>query len=354
MNQVVVTITSKDGIVTKKVLSKGKGGIPKLQLPEGATLAVEVIPQIQDQANADSGSAQETGELHQVQLGSDLVIQANGETLFEVSDFYTTPDVSLQSVAWDFEGMNLAQAPAQATTTLEGQAAQSAAQPATTGAAEAASAGAEAAAGAAETGGFVGVGMAPLALGVGAAAVLAGKSSSSSSTTTNTVEGSVVAGPVSGGLSVTAYSAAGTSLGTATVDSDGTFKVDVGSYTGPVYLKVADTNGDAANYTSEASAAATDLNVTLLAVGNVGSGATTLHITPLTTIAARKAGVTDAGALTGTLNATTVSNANTGVAKAFGLSGVDITTTKPVTTVESSTPNDYGRVLAAIEGAGGE
>ena len=200
------------------------------------------------------------------------------------------------------------------------------------------------------------------ALAVGGVAIAAGGSSGGSSTpaATTTVSGSVTAGPAITGnqLSIQLYQADGvTLLATATVNANGTYSANIGTYSGVVIAKVVD-GGTGADYTDEATGTAKDLNAVLMTVAITPSGATavTININPITTIAAQKAGLNADG--TGSIAvATAVTEANSAVATLFGLG--DIVTTAPTTTVDTgfnsadglSAAEKYGTVLAALSGA---
>ncbi|BBB22254.1 glycosyl hydrolase, BNR repeat-containing protein [Abyssogena phaseoliformis symbiont OG214] len=149
----------------------------------------------------------------------------------------------------------------------------------------------------------------------------------------------------------------------ARLDSSGEYDFSIGDYKGIIVAKLIDKNGDEADFRDEATGVDTDISATLLAVidtskgGNIG-----VNITPLTTIAALRMGLTTSGGLpTGvTLDASTVNNTNKGVAKAFGLGNdvdgnpADVVTTKVQTVTtqdgETSTSNAYGNALAALSG----
>ncbi|NBP45621.1 MAG: hypothetical protein EBU72_10520, partial [Betaproteobacteria bacterium] len=388
MDVFVVTITSKDGVSTQKVLPKSKGLNPVVRSPGGnakvvATL-VDALEPGQGPLSANSADAQFPVEpLELAPLSADASqptdladspsqVPLSGQA-WEVVDA-DHPVESSHEPALTLEGQALelmAQAnipialptatySATATTSAATSAATSSASSAATSAATSATtasaaSGMGSAAVVAETGGMVGLGFGPFVLGIGAVASLKKSGSTASASDGNLISGSVFAGPVSGGLKVTVYSASGTELAQAAVGANGSFQVNLGNYTGPVFAKVEDTNAGDTNYISEVTGTAVDIHVTLLAVSNIKAGTTSLYITPLTTIAAQKAGVLADGtgldpAIATSLTATQVNNANLGTAKAFGLS-LDITSIKPVTTMEAGA-NDYGRVLAAVEGMG--
>jgi len=184
-------------------------------------------------------------------------------------------------------------------------------------------------------------------------------------TIANQVNGIITAGPlVAGhGLSVVLYKADGVTFvndnenaSTAIMDVGGVpgkFTLNVGAYTGVVVAKVVD-KSTGVDFNNEANNRNVDLSAQLFAVGVVPPGASTtsltLNINPLTTIAAQLAGVAaDTGTPSTALSTTTVTNANSATASAFGLP--DITTTAPNTTNDTTTSiNTIGAVLAALSG----
>ena len=197
----------------------------------------------------------------------------------------------------------------------------------------------------------------------------------------NLITGVVVAGPVlsTNNLQVTVYkvNADGTrggELGKSAVAANGTFSVDAGDYKGAVIAVVTEDQTRTAgnDYKDEATGADVNLgaNTTLLAVAVTAGGTTMINISPVTTIAARKAGVNADGTVTATgVTEKTVSESNTQTAIAFGLS--DIINANPVLAINADgtkNPNfvsitaqtsntdannlKYGAVLAALSGAG--
>jgi hypothetical protein len=170
---------------------------------------------------------------------------------------------------------------------------------------------------------------------------------------TSSVNGSVVAGPVtsSNGLTVAVYEANGiTLLGSTTLDSNGQFTIDVGRYTGVVIARVLDR--DSGNdYLDEATGVPRDLNANLFSVGVVAanSSSVTLNINPLTTIAYQKMATNP--------SAEQVASINTAVASTFGLT--DLTNSEIIATNSGdynaddglSNAEKYGAILAALSGA---
>ena len=90
------------------------------------------------------------------------------------------------------------------------------------------------------------------------------------------VNGVILAGPVVAGhgLVIEAFDPAGTSLGTGTVNPDGTFSIAISdTYTGPILLRVSDTTAGA-DFAHEGSGGNEDLTVDLRAASSVtGDGA---------------------------------------------------------------------------------
>ena len=175
------------------------------------------------------------------------------------------------------------------------------------------------------------------------------------------VSGQIVAGPVQSGngLSVDIYLANGTLLVSGVkVSADGSFtatNLPIGAGD-VIFARVVD-NTTAADYLDEATGVAKDLNAVLLAAKAVAGTSVTMNISPLTTIAAIKAGLAADGS--GTIkDAAAATNANAATASAFGLSGIDITTTRATTTDSSSyVPSNgldngekIGAILAALSG----
>lgn len=183
----------------------------------------------------------------------------------------------------------------------------------------------------------------------------------------NIVTGGVFLGPVVNGnkLSVDIYDTDGNVLKAGvSLQADGRYTADLGSYTGAVVVVLRDED-DGADYMDEATNQARDVDDGLMAVAYVESGTVTANITPLTHLAACRAGVgetPESGVsvpenLKGDAAAqkAAVKDANDAVAEAFGLD-CDIVSDTPDPVVNadgSANPNadDYGHVLAAISGA---
>ncbi|ADG93164.1 hypothetical protein Arnit_1508 [Arcobacter nitrofigilis DSM 7299] len=208
---------------------------------------------------------------------------------------------------------------------------------------------------------------------VGAGVALASSSSSSdssdssNSSANNKVSGNFSSGPAldSNDLTVTAYSVDGTELATTKVNEDGSYSLNVGSYSGVVLLYLNDdSTNDNVDYMDEATAQAKDLDGVLLSVGVVNGENTVININPLTSIAAHSAGVILTGDILDTnsiknLTAEIVNNANSGTADTYGIVE-DLLTAEIVTTItveggdSSESANLYGHVLDAISKAENE
>ncbi|MBN4075227.1 cadherin domain-containing protein [Gammaproteobacteria bacterium AH-315-E17] len=171
----------------------------------------------------------------------------------------------------------------------------------------------------------------------------------------DTINGNVSLGPVIAGhdLTVTAYDASNTAIGTATVNPDGSFTITLDKAldaNAVVTLKVKDADNTKTDYIDEATGVAKDLDSELSAVIVIQAGATsiTVSVTPLTDIAAKILGATPTEA--------EVTQANKAVAALFGVEG-DVTTATVETVIEDKNAdgtgeiikgNTYGQALAII------
>ena len=335
MQQIIITLTSADGTVARKALAKPEGKPVRLQVPEGVKVDVQV------QGHAQGKSAEQPNVKHDLQLkqvGQDLVIEGEGEKLVEVTDFYATPSASVGSVGWDYAEPVATDV---AVTSVEGKSAGQGVQ-------AMASADAESF--------FAGYGM-PVVLG-GAAVGVAALTAGSTAVASTVVTGVFTAGPAVKGndLSVQLYKTDGhTQLGgPVSLNANGKFSVDIGSYTGAVLVQLR-SKGTGADYRDEATGLDVDLAIDLLSMGTVGAGSNTLNINSLTTMAAKLAGVTSSGGqLSGTYDATKAATANKDIAKAFGLSD-DVTKLDSTPVIDASgnanvNASDLGKVLAALSG----
>ncbi len=178
-------------------------------------------------------------------------------------------------------------------------------------------------------------------------------------------DGNIMAGPIIDDLLITLYKADGSVLGSGTVNAeDGSYEIAIpGGYVGPV-TAVVTTDGDADfDYRNEATNTDIMLTSPLTGVGYCDGGSITLYITPLTTIAAKAAGVDSEALLAGdpvnlTLTADQLAAVNTSVAQAFGLQpGFDITNPggiEPLVNADgtaNTSVDPYGQVLALLSSA---
>ena len=213
-------------------------------------------------------------------------------------------------------------------------------------------------------GGFLGMGwVAPaLALGGGAVAgVVAAATGSSSDGEPSVLSGTVMMGPVTRGLSVTAYDVNGNVIGTGDIDENGQYSVDVGDYNGIVMVRLSDQNAEEGNYIDEARGGEVDLTVDLRAMSVASGGEVVLNITPLTELAVRKMGLPSTGEVSlASVSATEaqVAAANEAIARLFlGSDGLSVETADILPVVDrdgndtADSSNVYGKVLAALSGA---
>jgi len=182
-----------------------------------------------------------------------------------------------------------------------------------------------------------------------------GSTSAPAAATGNIINGTANLGVVANGV-ITAFKLTngvkGASLGTATTNPDGTFTINVGTYTGPVLLVLSNPNSNA-TFINEATGTATALptaaaNSTVSSILPSVAANQPAAITPLTDIIATAA---VNSAKTGTPTATAVTQASTLVAKAFGLNGIDPLTTIPANLKASAGTGNaakYASVLAGI------
>ncbi|MBT3197924.1 MAG: hypothetical protein HN344_09375, partial [Gammaproteobacteria bacterium] len=185
----------------------------------------------------------------------------------------------------------------------------------------------------------------------------AGDTAAATAVPNYTIEGYVVAGPLQQGHGITiqVYQADGAALlSTASVDQNGHFVADVGGYTGVVILKAVDqsTGGD---FLDESTGQLKDINADLMAVGVVGSGVTSCNINPITTIAAKVAGVSDQGVPATPLTTIKVERLNQQVADLFGVEDLHSTQALAVNSGDYDGSTDtaakqYGDALAALSG----
>lgn len=361
MQQITIVLTMSKGVVIRKTLTKPAGKPVQLSLPPGAKMRVEV------QGPTAGGLAQSMASEHklvQKKVGADLVIEGEGEALVQVSNFYNTKDVAVSSMSWDYTEpqplttqTHKASPESKASVAASTDAKANVAQESNATTAEVATTAASASAAVAGSSGMsTGVLVLGAALGLGGGGGGGGGSAAGGSAST-LVSGTITAGPVvaSNNMLVEFFKADGTKItsATTTVDASGNYKANLGSYSGVVIIKVTSA-GNGADFMDEATQTQMHLDATLLSVGSVAPGSASLHVNPLTTIAAQKAGLNASGSpLSSLIKAADVAAANAAVAKALGLSG-DVTQWSAATSVDSSgvsaTPNVVGAVLAAISG----
>jgi RTX calcium-binding nonapeptide repeat (4 copies) len=182
------------------------------------------------------------------------------------------------------------------------------------------------------------------------------------------LRGSVVAGPVTQGLEVEIFKLDNgvlVSMGSAVVQAGGSWTFVVQGYKGPLVAKVIDTNDaqghDNTNYISELTGQEVDIQANLMTAFNAPTGVKSIQINALTTVAAMKAGLRvnakgDFETPASGFGAATIENTNLAVAKACGLTDLVSGEVKAVIQLDKSKnlqANDYGKLIAAIEGAGG-
>ena len=355
MQQITVTLTTATGVVIKKTLTKPANHPVQLSLPPGTKLAVDV-----QGPSAKQAGAKGAGKLNLKRVGDDLVIEGDGERLVQVSQYYDTKDVSVGTTQWDLAEPVMPVADkrtpehkAEKSTAVDGSASNSTSDASTSAPAEGA---AQEAAGAA-TPTSKGFNWAPVALGLGLAGGGGGGggASGSDAVASTVISGTIAAGPVlsSNALKVNLYKVSDGSWVQASLDSTtGQFTANLGNYSGLVVVKVT-SSGTTEDFKDEATGLNMHLDATLLSVASVAAGSSVLHVNPVTTLAAQKAGVNVDGTPGVNLSASSASAANTAIAKAFGLSG-DITQMAASTTINaqgvSQSANEVGLVLAALSG----
>lgn len=195
------------------------------------------------------------------------------------------------------------------------------------------------------------------ALGGLAAAGGGGSAAAVSSVSSYLVTLAVAAGPFQTEVKIDLFDKDGNLLASKIHDlSSGSvqFTIDNG-YVGPVLARVSDLNGTEGDYLDETTNTLINLGQPMRAMAVADGGANvTLSITPLTELAVRKAGVSEAS-----LASSPLTEANVAINEAIGvLFGVD-DITAPVTTVVDANYNAgdglssaelYGNVLAMLSG----
>lgn len=163
-------------------------------------------------------------------------------------------------------------------------------------------------------------------------------------TASTVVSGLASKGIIAGGLvklfALNADGSKGTQLGQDTTKSDGTYSINLGSYTGPVIVEASGTYTDEATGQPKTISAEAPLRA---ALGST-SGNVTLPVTPLTDLAVRQAGA---------LTPDNITAANTLISSTFK---VDIINTIPAaptseafqSTTTTQAQKDYSMILAAV------
>jgi hypothetical protein len=172
------------------------------------------------------------------------------------------------------------------------------------------------------------------------------------------IGGTLFAGQVksngNGDLTVDAYDSSGNKLGTAVVNADGTFEITLNrAYSGIVVLKTYDkdtSNADKPTHLDEATNADKPLTDMLAVLNFSGTTITGVKVTPLTHAASLKANVTlkpDGTPDTSNTSSSKINDANAVIAKAFGISTLDLITANVDLTENSpgASANDYGVLL---------
>ena len=172
----------------------------------------------------------------------------------------------------------------------------------------------------------------------------------------------VFMGPVTGkleagaGLKVQVFDPQGNKLAETLTATDGSYTLSLGNdpaNTGVLVIKVSPGVGAGAKYLDEATGLEKDFTTPLLALLNYQrtEAVQTVNVTPLTHIAALKAGLIvtadGIGVAAVVPSAQDMANANTQVAQWFKLPVSELSTAAVVTS-EKATVNAYGRVLALL------
>jgi len=161
--------------------------------------------------------------------------------------------------------------------------------------------------------------------------------------TTSTIDGVASKGPIKNG-SVEVYAleadgAKGALLGTATTGADGSYSIDIGSYTGDVVVEVS-----GGTYTDEATGATDTANNLLRAALSGVSGTVSIAVTPLTEIAVQYAGDPN--------TETTIDAANSLISSMVGVNIIDTSPVDVTSDTESagatSDQLSYGLMLATM------
>ncbi|MBT0652769.1 hypothetical protein [Geomobilimonas luticola] len=130
-------------------------------------------------------------------------------------------------------------------------------------------------------------------------------------------------------------------LGSGTTGTDGSYAVNIGTYSGPVLVDI--TGG---NYTDEATGSTLPLGINLRAMVPAAVGTVTTAVTALTEMAVQKA------LAAGSLTDAAIRVANNDIGSLFGVNDIVGTLPIDVTTTASATApaprREYGMALAAV------
>ncbi|ATE60100.1 hypothetical protein CCZ27_09185 [Thauera sinica] len=171
----------------------------------------------------------------------------------------------------------------------------------------------------------------------------------------STITVNFAAGRAVAALSYEIHDAAGNLLGSGQTDANGQAVLTLtNGYTGPILVRIFDANGVAvADYRDEASNADKPLQTDLRAAAVKGEGNLVVTVTPLTELAVRELGITEAKA---TASAQQIADINAAIKSVFGVdpSGPFVLVLDPeYDETELSEAELYGQVLAALSGADG-
>ena len=223
-------------------------------------------------------------------------------------------------------------------------------------------------AGIAGIGGLTTAGAAGMTTAVGLAAVQASQSVDAAGVVTK-LYGNILAGPVVAqlqaganvsGLKVAAFDEKGNNIGTANVKADGSYTLElkVKDYKGALLLKVYDDTTDnlTAQYRDEATGSAKAFSTIMAVVNLTGKSddkGIVVNITPLTHMAAIKAGAVDSTTTPTVPSATKIDSANNDIGQKF-LGTTDLLSANAVATINadgssnSTKANTYGAALNLI------
>ena len=176
------------------------------------------------------------------------------------------------------------------------------------------------------------------------------------------ISGTFLAGPVvsQNTIGIRAYSETGELLATTRVNSEGSYTLTLPEgYAGYVLVEAIDLDPATPDYVDERTREAQNLTTALRTIGYVSGADTTLHVNPITEIAAQKLGLTE-GATTFKalgLSQALIDAVEAEVAVALGIPTDFMTGTAPISTINtdgtvvSGVSDAYGITLAAISGA---